>query len=71
MPNKGKRAWMIDKEGIVHWPGPKRGQTFCRRPSRLMEKSFDGTLFLTCEACRDLYYAKRLYEGKVSLEKPI
>lgn len=47
------KAWRIDNDGVVHWPG-KPGKTYCRRPSGEMQKSWDPTLFLTCEACKDL-----------------
>lgn len=49
------RAWCIDDEGYIHIPHPvKRGLTRCRRPTRTMTKSWDGSLFCDCEACRDL-----------------
>jgi nucleoside-diphosphate-sugar epimerase len=50
-----RKAWRIDQEGIVHWPGLTDGKTYCRRPSVTMSKSWDGTLQVSCEACRDLY----------------
>jgi hypothetical protein len=52
--HKGTRFWFIDDEGRIHWPGIG-GQTFCRRPSKSMERSARGDFYCTCEACRELY----------------
>lgn len=37
----------------MHWKGA-RGLTYCRRKTKGMKRSFDGSLFVDCEACKDL-----------------
>jgi hypothetical protein len=54
------RAWAIDRQGNIHAMHPrKRGFTRCRRPSAGMTKTWDGTLVLDCDACRELFARDR------------
>lgn len=52
-PERRGRAWLIDVQGCVHFPG-RRGYTYCRQSTQGMAHSRNGHLCVSCVTCQRL-----------------